>query len=494
MSTVSRILIIALVGAGAVSIADAAPKLCALRDGPNGPCTCRAEGGGAGDFEVVAKKFCVKTKPEEVKPPDAAAAPPATPEPPPAAAAEPPPVTPAEAPPATAATNPAPAPASEATPDTPPAQPPAASSPAAEAPPATVAPSVEAPAAAQPTPPAATSPDAATTGAVPPPPPAATPAPPASTGRLADIRARGKVLCGVNQSLVGFSALSESGIRQGIDADFCRAVAAAVFEDASRLDFVTVETEDRFDALTSGKIDVLARNATWTMERDVAGLEFTGVLYFDGQGFLTSDDRGLVSAQQLAGLTVCVESGTTTEKNMAYYFAQHQLSVDTKTFSAREDMLDAYASGACDAYSGDRSALFSDRAGFAEPAKHAVLPEVISKEPLGPVVARGDDAWAEIVRWTLAGLINAEEVGLDRATAATPGELKDDAARLVTGAGASGEKLGLSKTWLRTVVASVGNYGELFEMNLGPQSPIGMERGINALWKRGGLQFAPPMW
>lgn len=411
----------------AVPHADAAPKLCALRSGPSGPCTCKVEGGGPGEFAAVARRFCVRAKPDDAKAANLA----------PARDGAPP--SPTVAPLETGAV-----------------------STAAEAP------APQAPGEAAPVP---------------------------ASERLAAIRARGKLLCGVNANLVGFSALSDSGVRQGLDADFCRAVAAAVLDDAAKVDFIPVETDERFETLTSGKIDLLARNATWTMERDVTmGLAFAGILYFDGQGFMTGDDRGLVSAQQLAGLKICVEAGTTTEKNMAYYFAAHQLSVETQVFPSRKEMLDAYTSGACDAYSGDRSALFSDRAGFAEPGKHAVLPEVISKEPLGPVVARGDEAWAEIVRWTLAGLVNAEEVGLDRATAAAAGDLTDDALRLVTGAGASGETLGLSRTWLRTVIASVGNYGELFDANLGRDSPLGMERGINALWKRGGLQFAPPMW
>jgi general L-amino acid transport system substrate-binding protein len=480
MSMVPRLVLCLALTAGAAGTAtrsaDAAPRLCAFRSGANGPCTCKVDDGPPGEFTVVARKFCAKAKPEDAKAPEAGV---------PADGAAP--VSPkAEAAPA--------APTAPADPQ------PAAQAPAAETAPAAEAPPT--PAADQAATPAATpSPDAKTTPASP---PAAAPgdaAPPAaipsssSSGRLAAIRARGKLLCGVNGSLAGFSALSDSGTRQGLDADFCRAVAAAVFDDPAKVEFVVVETDERFEALTSGRIDLLARNATWTMEREVTmGLAFAGVLYFDGQGFMTSDERGLVSAQQLEGLKVCVEAGTTTEKNMAYYFASHELQIQTQTFPGRKELLDAYASGACDAYSGDRSALFSDRAGFAEPAKHAVLPEVISKEPLGPVVARGDDAWTEIVRWTLAGLINAEEVGLDRAMASTPGELKDDPQRLVEGAGASGEKLGLSKTWLRNVVASVGNYGELFEANLGRQSPLGMERGINALWKRGGLQFAPPMW
>lgn len=317
----------------------------------------------------------------------------------------------------------------------------------------------------------------------------------AQSPTLQTVQKRGHLICGVNTGLAGFSAPDDHGGWTGIDADFCRAVAAAIFDDATKVAFVPVETNQRFDVLLAGEVDLLARNTTWTMGRDVEmGLDFAGVLYFDGQGFMTGDDRGLVSAQQLAGLKICVEAGTTTEANMAYYFAAHQLDVQTQSYPGRKEMLDAYIAGTCDAYSGDRSALFSDRAGFSEPARHAILPEVISKEPLGPVVAQGDPGWTDIVRWTLAGLINAEEVGLDRAKASGPDALTDDALRLVDGAAASGAKLGLSATWLRAAVSAVGNYGELFDANVGKQSPLGMERGINALWKRGGIQFAPPMW
>lgn len=318
---------------------------------------------------------------------------------------------------------------------------------------------------------------------------------PATERKLDAVRQRGKLLCGVNTDLLGFSARTETGVWAGLDVDFCRAVAAAVLEDADKVELVPIETNERFDALKDGRIDVLSRSTTWTMNREVdLGLTFAGVLYFDGQGFMTRDDRGLVSAQQLSGSKVCVEAGTTTEKNMAYFFKAHQVEAQTISLPTREETLKAYAEGTCDTYSGDRSALFSDRASFAEPAMHTILPEVISKEPLGPAVAGGDEEWAAIVRWSLAGLINAEEVGLDRKSAAQDGPLGDEAKRLVDGAGASGEKLRLGKSWLRAAVAAVGNYGEMFEANVGRESPLGMERGLNALWKRGGILIAPPMW
>jgi general L-amino acid transport system substrate-binding protein len=396
----------------------AASRLCALRDGPRGPCTCKSDADGPGQFTVVPKSRCRAAASGSAKK-DAA-------------------------------------PASEAAAET------SAGSAA----------------------PAASGAEAANASSE-----------PAPVATLDAVRQRGKVLCGVNTGLLGFSARTDSGAWAGLDVDFCRAVAAAVLGDGSKVEFVPLETNERFEALTDGKVDILSRNTTWTMSREVElGLRFAGVLYFDGQGFMTGDDRGFVSAQQLAGSKVCVEGGTTTEKNMAYFFKVHQIEVETVVRPTREEMLKAYADGTCDTYSGDRSALYADRASFAEPAKHAILPEVISKEPLGPVVLKGDEAWAEIVRWTLAGLINAEEVGLDKAAAASTGALSDDAQRLVDGAGVSGERMGLGKSWLRDVVAAVGNYGEMFEANVGRGSPLGMERGLNALWKRGGILTAPPMW
>lgn len=406
-------------------------RLCALREGPQGPCTCELKGGVAGEYVTAPRSRCRG---------------------------------------GSAAKAPAAAPAAQAAPAV--AETPAATSPAAAA--------AETPAAKADAPITGA---AIETGGLP------------SSRKILDIRSRGKLLCGINPDLLGFSKQTEAGTWVGLDADFCRAVAAAVFGDSSKVEFVPVDTATRFDALQSGKIDLLARNTTWTMDRDVAlGLEFAGILYIDGQGFMTSDERGLVSAQQLAGLQVCVESGTTSETNAAYYFKSHDSSAELKSFPSRPAMMEAYGKGECDAVSGDRTSLFAQRAGLAEPEKHAVLPEVISKEPLGPVVLQADREWIETVRWTLAGLINAEEVGLTKELAAGDAALAGDQGRLVEGAGKNGEALGLSPTWLRDVVKSVGNYGEMFEADLGKGSPLGMERGINALWKRGGVLYAPPMW
>jgi general L-amino acid transport system substrate-binding protein len=309
------------------------------------------------------------------------------------------------------------------------------------------------------------------------------------------VRARGKLLCGVNQGLLGFAQRSADGQWSGLDVAFCRAIAAAVLADPLKVEFVPLDATARFEALKSGAIDVLSRNTTWTMARDVGlDLEFAGVIYFDGQSFMTTEERGLVSAQQLAGLKVCVQANTTTAENLSYYLKAHDLQAETQAFETREEMQKAYLAGTCDAYTADRSSLFADRAGFPEPAKHVVLPEVISKEPLGPAVLQGDQEWIEIVRWTLAGLINAEEVGLDKAMASGSAALVGDARRLIEGADASGARLRLEAGWLRSAVAAAGHYGEVYEANLGSGSRLGMDRGVNALWKRGGLLYAPPMW
>lgn len=445
--------------AAAVALMPAAPasaayKLCALRSGPSGPCTCVSD--KPGEYVTAPSHLCKKS-------PDAKAA------------AKPAPAK------TEAAAQPSPAPAK------------------ADAPlPSTEKPQAGGAAPETPSPEPSAPPPAATKEAAAPVAKEETKAPsPAakSDGQLAKVQARGKLLCGINPNLLGFSIQNASGQWVGIDADFCRAVAAAIFSDAAKVEFVPLETNERFEALKTGKIDILSRNTTWTMNREVEmGLEFAGVLYFDGQGFMTSDERGLVSAQQLSGAKVCVEQGTTSEDNMAFYFKAHQIEVETKSFASRADLLKAYSSGQCDAVSGDRSSLFSDRAAFKEPAKHAVLPEVISKEPLGPAVLSGDRKWAETVKWTLAGLINAEEVGLSKASAASSEPPKADVERLLDGAGHNGESLGLPRTWLKDAVAAVGNYGEMFETNLGKASPLGMDRGINALWKRGGIVYAPPMW
>lgn len=422
-----------LIGVTTSPPSQAAYKFCAFRSGNKGPCTCKSENDGPGQWTEVSRSLCQRT----AKPPTPAAEVPVTTEPteppdPNALAAEEKNIV---------------------------EQAPSAPRPAGE--------------------PITTSSIAKVAG-----------------GKLAEVRTRGKLICGVNTGLAGFSHQSNTGEWAGIDADFCRAVAAAVLGDTSKIEFLPLDASTRFDALQSGKIDLLSRNTTWNMNRDVElGLEFAGVLYLDGQSFITSAERGLVSAQQLSGHKVCVERDTTSEKNVAYYFKAQKIEAEIVPFPSRSELVKAYLEGKCDAYTGDRSSLFADRAGFPEPLNHAVLPEVISKEPLGPAVTDSDRDWVEVTRWVLAGLINAEEVGLDKATATDKTHaLSQDADRLVTGAGASGAKLGLSQTWLRDAVAASGNYGEVFEANLGKSSPLGMDRGVNALWSQGGLLYAPPMW
>lgn len=307
------------------------------------------------------------------------------------------------------------------------------------------------------------------------------------------IEARGRLACGVNEGLLGFGSEAADGTWRGFDVDLCRAVAAALLGDGDKVEFVPLGAGDRFEALAGGKVDILSRNTTWTMQREVElGLVFPAVTLFDGQGFMTRADRGLVSAQQFDGETVCVLAGTTSEANLGYYFARIGARVEVKRFATRPEMLAAYAGGQCDGYSADRSALYADRAGAAAPRDHAILPETISKEPLGPVVRAGDPVFAGIVGWTVNGLINAEEAGLGRAAAR--GALAGDMKRLNDGADAAGARLGLKPGWLLRAVATAGNYGEMFEANLGAGGPLGMSRGMNALWNAGGILYAPPMW
>lgn len=316
----------------------------------------------------------------------------------------------------------------------------------------------------------------------------------AASPTLDAIKARDTLICGVNEGLLGFGLAGADGEWRGFDVDLCRALAAAILGDANKVRFEPLSAAARFEALSGGKVDVLSRNTTHTMQRDVdLGLAFPALTLFDGQGFIAAAETGLVSAQQLTGKMVCVLKGTTTEANLAYYASSLSLDFKVTTFANRAEMIAAYAAGTCDAYSADRTSLYADRAGMADPTAHVILPEAISKEPLGPVVRDTDPAFASIVQWTVAGLINAEEVGLT-AEQATSGTGSADAKRLLAGADASAVKLGLTAGWLARAVGAVGNYAEMFELNLGAAGPLGMERGVNALWNKGGLLYAPPMW
>lgn len=308
---------------------------------------------------------------------------------------------------------------------------------------------------------------------------------PATAGTLDDVRQRGVLNCGVSEGLEGFSAQDKAKAWRGFDVDFCRAVAAAVLGDSQKVSFVPLSTTTRFEALKSGKIDLLARNTTWTLSRDVVlGFEFAGVSYYDGQGFMTRRANGLSSALQLAQATICLLEGTTSQTNAAQFFAEKKINVTLKTYKDRAELVKDYDANRCDAYSADRSGLASDRLRTSDPEAHMLLPEVISKEPLGPVVRQGDAQWADINRWVLFLLVNAEEVGWAR---------KDAAKAMIVTSDEVNAKLGLDKAWTVNVIAAVGNYGEIFDRNVGAGSRLGLTRGVNALWTRGGILYAPPM-
>jgi general L-amino acid transport system substrate-binding protein len=308
-------------------------------------------------------------------------------------------------------------------------------------------------------------------------------------GTLDDVRARDKLICGVSEGLGGFSEQDGAGAWQGFDVDFCRAVAAAVLGDANKVEYVPLSAEARFAALSDGKIDLLSRNSTWTMSRDLAlGLDFPGTSYFDGQGFMIPAIFGAISPLELDGASICVVSGTTTEANAADYFEKAGLTVSFQSFKERAEARAAYAEASCDAYTADRSALAAERAALPAPDEHVILKDVISKEPLGPVVRDSDPQWTALIRWTLFALIDAEEQELDAAAMAGAGA---DAAKAM---GAPAVKaLGLADDWLVKVLAAVGNYGEVFERNLGAETPMQLSRGVNALWTQGGILYAPPM-
>jgi len=312
---------------------------------------------------------------------------------------------------------------------------------------------------------------------------------PAKAGTLEDVKARGTLVCGVSEGLGGFSEKDEQGTWRGFDVDFCKAVALAIFADAGKVDYVPLSASDRFQALTDRKVDLLSRNSTWTLARDAGqSLEFVGVSYFDGQGFMVPALYGATSPLQLNGATICVVSGTTTQDNATAYFERAGLKVSFLPFEARQDARKAYADGKCDAYTADRSALAGERADLPKPDDHVILKDVISKEPLGPVVRDDDPKWVNLVRWVLFGLIDAEEVGL------TSDSIAADKAQQAGMLGSlSGPSLGLPDGWLTQVIGGVGNMGEIFERNLGEETPMQLSRGINALWTQGGILYAPPL-
>ncbi|SFP85812.1 general L-amino acid transport system substrate-binding protein [Bradyrhizobium sp. Ghvi] len=312
---------------------------------------------------------------------------------------------------------------------------------------------------------------------------------------LKTIKDRGMLSCGVSQGLPGFSSPDDKGNWTGIDVDVCRAIAAAVLNDPTKIKFVPLSAKDRFTALQSGEIDVLSRNTTWTVSRDTSlGANFTGVTYYDGQGFMVKKSLKVNSALELNSASVCVQTGTTTELNLADYFKANNMKYEVIAFGTIDEAIKAYESGRCDVFTDDSSGLYASRLKLTNPADHVVLPEIISKEPLGPMVRHGDDQWFDIVKWTLFAMVTAEELGItqknvDEMVKSDKPELK----RVLGTDGNLGEQLGLTKDWVIRIVKAVGNYGESFDRNVGAGSPLKISRGLNNLWTKGGLQYAPPI-
>ena len=313
---------------------------------------------------------------------------------------------------------------------------------------------------------------------------------------LEAVQKKGYVQCGISDGLPGFSYADAKGNYLGLDVDVCRAVAAAVFGDASKVRYSPLTAKERFTALQSGEVDILSRNTTWTSSRDSAmGLNFTGVNYYDGQGFLVSKKLGVASARELDGATVCIQAGTTTELNLADYFRANNLKYTPITYDTSDESAKSLESGRCDVLTSDQSQLYAQRIKLAAPGEYVVLPEVISKEPLGPVVRQGDDEWFHVVRWTLFAMLNAEELGVDSSNVEVMAKStkNPDIARLLGAEGTYGQDLKLPNDWVVKIVKQVGNYGESFERNVGAGSELKIERGLNALWNKGGLQYAPPV-
>jgi general L-amino acid transport system substrate-binding protein len=306
---------------------------------------------------------------------------------------------------------------------------------------------------------------------------------------------RGELICGANGTLAGFGLPDPQGHWTGFDVDFCRAIAAAIFNDPSKVKFVPLTTANRFTALQSREVDVLSRNTTWTMSRDTSlGLDFAGVTYYDGQGFMVHKSLKVTSALELDGASVCVQQGTTTELNLADYFRSHHMTFKSVTFATANEAVKAYDSGRCDAYTTDSSGLYGERLRLINPTDNIVLPEIISKEPLGPVVRQGDEAWEDLVRWTHEAMLDAEEFGVTKSN--VDAQLKSpnpEIRRLLGVEGQFGQSLGLTNDWAYRIIKFVGNYGESFERNIGQDSPLKIVRGPNSLWTKGGLQYGLPV-
>ena len=309
------------------------------------------------------------------------------------------------------------------------------------------------------------------------------------------IKKNGFIKCGVSDGLPGFSFADEKGNYSGIDVDVCRAVAAAVFGDATKVKFTPLTAKERFTALQSGEVDVLSRNTTWTSNRDSAqGMNFTGVTYYDGQGFLVNKKLGVTSIKQLDGATVCINAGTTHELNLSDYFRANKKKFTPLTYEKSDESAKSLEAGRCDVLTSDQSQLYAQRLKLAQPDQYVILPEVISKEPLGPVVRHGDDEWFDIVKWTLFVMVDAEELGINSKNVSEMKKSNNpDVKRKLGIEGDRGKDFGLANDWMAVVIEQVGNYGEIFDRNVGQGSPLKIARGLNALWNQGGLQYSPPV-
>ncbi|MGY0398389.1 MAG: amino acid ABC transporter substrate-binding protein [Ostreibacterium sp.] len=317
----------------------------------------------------------------------------------------------------------------------------------------------------------------------------------ANAGTLADVKKNGEIKIGVSGKVPGFSVPNAKGIWTGLDVDFGRAISAAVFNDTSKAKFVPVSTKERFTALQTGEIDVLSRNTTWTFSRNVKqGLDFVGVLFYDGQGFMVPKKLGIKSPKDLNGASIAIQVGTTTEQNVSDYFSSHGMTYKPIVFSSADESTVIYDTGRADVYTTDISALAARRTTLSDPSAHVILPEAISKEPLGPSVRQGEPQWSNIVKWTLFALINAEELGVNSKNVDEMLKSKNPAIKRLLGIeGDFGKQLGLDNKWAYNIIKKVGNYAELFERNVGIKTPLGLKRGLNALWKDGGIMYAPPI-
>jgi general L-amino acid transport system substrate-binding protein len=317
----------------------------------------------------------------------------------------------------------------------------------------------------------------------------------AGAATLDTVKQRGVLNCGANGQLPGFGLPDAQGNWTGLDVDFCRAIAAAIFNDAGKVKFVVLTAANRFVALQTGDVDVLVRNTTWTLSRDTQlGLNATGANYYDGQGFIVRKSLKVNSALELNDAAICVQQGTTTELNLADYFRANRMRLKTVIFATLDEALRAYETSRCDAFTTDASGLYGARLKLAKPDDHVVLPEIISKEPLSPFVRHGDDQWFDIVKWVHFAMINAEELNVNKANVDEQMKSENpDIRKLLGGENNFGEQLGLTKDWAYRIVKLVGNYGEVFERNVGQGSPLKIVRGLNALWTKGGIQYAPPI-